>query len=65
MELINKYEIRISDLNTNYIEEKTQREQLYNYCRELISMVNTQKHLTVEKMVEQINKYYTKVEQLN
>jgi hypothetical protein len=28
-------------------------------------MVSTQKHLTVEKVVEQINKYYTKVEQLS
>jgi len=28
-------------------------------------MVSTQKHLTVDKMVEQINKYYTKVDQLN
>jgi chromosome segregation and condensation protein ScpB len=61
MELISKYEQRISELTNSYLYERELKQHSLTYCKGLFNLVqaksNSEVHASLEEIIDYINKY--------
>jgi hypothetical protein len=64
MELINRYELQVSELKSSYMEEKEMRDRFLKHSQKIYSMVVGSHNLSLEELVLAISKYEEEVTHL-